>query len=254
MIDTAERISFQSSADAFVYHKQYRAYEYAADVIHGNVLEVGSGDGYGLKLLAPKADNYVALDKFKTDVDPSLYPNVSFLQTTIPPLGGCDDDSFDFVICFQVIEHIQDDDALIKEINRVLKPGGKLLLSTPNIKMTLSRNPFHIREYTVQSMEELLGKHFPDVDVRGVFGDNIVMEYYAKNKESVRAIMKYDILDLQYKLPRWVLKWPYEVVNKMNRNSLARNNETIVDQISTDNYIIQPAGDRCLDLFAVAQA
>ena len=254
MIDSAERISFQSNADAFVYHKQFKAYEYAAEVISGRVLEVGSGDGYGLRLLAPKTSSYVALDKFKTDIDPAHYPNVEFIQTNIPPLDGCDDASFDYVICFQVIEHITNDVELVKEIRRVLKPGGKLLMSTPNIKMTLSRNPFHIREYTVKQMREILNPLFTITEVRGVFGDDIVMSYYEKNKASVRAIMKYDFLNLQYRLPRWILKTPYEIVNKLNRNHLAKNNQGIVSELSTANYFIKKADDHCLDLFAIAQA
>ena len=58
----------------------------------------------------------------------------------VPPLKF-DDNSIDFVVTFQVIEHIKDDEKFVQEIHRVLKPGGKLILTTPNILMSLSRNP-----------------------------------------------------------------------------------------------------------------
>ena len=45
----------------------------------------------------------------------------------VPPLKF-DDNSIDFVVTFQVIEHIKDDEKFIQEIHRVLKPGGKLIL------------------------------------------------------------------------------------------------------------------------------
>ena len=49
----------------------------------------------------------------------------------------------------------------VKEIYRVLKPGGKLILTTPNKAMTLSRNPWHVREYTNSEMKEILSVSFP---------------------------------------------------------------------------------------------
>ena len=61
---------------------------------------------------------------------------------------------------FQVIEHIKDDEKFVQEIHRVLKPGGKLILTTPNILMSLSRNPWHIREYNPTEMNEILKHHF----------------------------------------------------------------------------------------------
>ena len=48
----------------------------------------------------------------------------------IPPLHNIESNSIDYVVTFQVIEHIQDDNYFLEEIYRVLKPGGKLLLTT----------------------------------------------------------------------------------------------------------------------------
>jgi 2-polyprenyl-3-methyl-5-hydroxy-6-metoxy-1,4-benzoquinol methylase len=93
----------------------------------------------------------------------------------IPPFVGLDDNSFDVVISFQVIEHIKDDFNYLKEIHRVLRPGGKALITTPNIKMSLSRNPWHIREYTSNELKGLGQKVFSSVKMLGIAGNEKVM-------------------------------------------------------------------------------
>ena len=85
--------------------------------------------------------------------------------------------SFDFVISFQVIEHIKNDKLFVKEIFRVLKDGGKFIVTTPNIEMTLTRNPWHIREYTITELENLLLQDFQSVKKSGVFGNDKIKKY-----------------------------------------------------------------------------
>ena len=132
-----------------------------------------------------------------------------------------------------------DDDKFVKEIFRVLKPGGKLILTTPNLLMSLSRNPWHIREYRPSEMKNILRKYFHNLTVKGVYGNDVVMEYYSKNKESVSKITRFDIFNLQYIMPRWILKVPYDILNRFNRNKLKANNESIVDSVKVDDYLIQ---------------
>ena len=62
---------------------------------------------------------------------------------------------FDVVLCNHVLEHVKDDILALKEIRRVLKKDGKMILTTPNILMSLSRNPWHFREYTPFEMNEI---------------------------------------------------------------------------------------------------
>ena len=175
-------------------------------MVHGDVLELGTGSGYGIEHIAKAADRFVTVDKFVTEIDFEKFPNVEFHQMTLPDLSQFADASFDFVISFQVIEHIVDDHAYVREAARVLKPGGKMIVTTPNKKMSLTRNPWHIREYTIAELKSLFGKYFAAVEARGVFGNEKIMAYYANNKAAVEKITRFDIFNLQYLLPRQLLQ------------------------------------------------
>lgn len=85
------------------------------------------------------------------------------------PLGV---DAVDAVISFETIEHIEDDEDLIDEFSRVLRPGGTLFISSPNSKVTSPDgevgNQFHVREYTLEELTTLVTGH--GFEVEGVFG------------------------------------------------------------------------------------
>ena len=58
-------------------------------------------------------------------------PNNSFIEASGDELPFAND-SFDHVLCIEVIEHVDDPSAFFKEFNRVLKLGGVLIVATPN--------------------------------------------------------------------------------------------------------------------------
>ncbi len=251
ILQTAERVSHEDMSDNYVFQRSLLAYLEAAKMVSGDVLEIGAGEGYGIKHIAPKADKYLTLDKHPVYIDPE-YTNVSFKQMNIPPLSGIEDNSFDFVVSFQVIEHIEADNKYVSEIHRVLRPGGKFILTTPNKKMSITRNPWHVREYTIEELIKLLGQSFSKVDAKGVFGNEKIMDYYNKNKASVRKITRFDIFDLQHKLPRQILQIPYDILNRMNRKKLLNQNNNLVSDIHYEDYSISEAKEGCFDLFYVA--
>lgn len=224
-------------------------------MISGNVLELGCGAGRGMELIAKAADTYTGIDK-NSDLLAShrkQYPNFTFLEQNIPPFKGIEDNTFDFVITFQVIEHIEDDGLFIKEIHRVLKPGGKAIITTPNIKMSLTRNPWHIREYTAKELDTLLNKYFNQVDVYGIYGSNAVNEYFERNRASVQKITRFDIFNLQYKLPRKVLQVPYDILNRMNRKKLQKGGSELVSKVTVKDYSMNNEADAGFDFFAVME-
>ena len=254
ILQTAERSSHLDPSENVIFQRHLIAYKEAAKFISGTVLEVGSGVGYGIMELAPKADNYIAVDKYDTEISDKLRleNNITFIKTEVPPLKGIKDNSIDFVVTFQVIEHIEDDKMFLQEIYRVLKPGGKMILTTPNSIMSLTRNPWHTREYNPEEMGKVLKSSFNDYELKGVFGNDKVMDYYNKNKESVSKITRFDILNLQHWLPRWLLQIPYDILNRFNRHSLQDNNEGIVNSLVYTDYSIANSNSECLDHFCIA--
>lgn len=253
VLQTAERVSDTNASDNFVFQRSLLAYEYAKGLVKGQVLEVGSGEGYGLRILSNQSETYTMLDKYQFDPQKMEgYPKALFIQTEVPPFKGINDNTYDIVVSFQVIEHIKNDKLFVQEIHRVLKPGGKFLCTTPNIKMSLSRNPWHIREYTVQGLKDLMLKYFSAVDAKGVFAGSKAMEYYEKNRVSVNKIMRFDVFRMQWWMPRQILQVPYDVMNRMNRKKLLKNNQNLTSHLTTADFYIEQANDSCLDLYFIA--
>jgi len=249
-MQTAERSSGHDPSEQVIYNRCLYAYKAASDYVKGNIIELGSGEGYGIQILAPLAQRYLAVDKFDTDI--KGHTNVEFRKQLLPSLAGIADNTFDFAVTFQVIEHIQDDKTFISEIHRVLKPGGMLLLTTPNRLMSLTRNPWHIREYTSAELAAVVGKSFDKVEVKGVFGSPVVMEYHERNKASVQRITRFDILKLQYRLPRQLLQIPYDIMNRLNRRRLLEGNSEIVNKVSLSDFFLKNTTEDCFDLFVFA--
>lgn len=246
---TAERVSLEVS-DNFVYQRSRLAYVEAAKLVSGHVLEIGTGTGYGVDIIAPNASEFVTLDKYRSSCVDSLPINSRFVEAKVPPLPF-EDEVFDCVVSFQVIEHIKRDKLFVKEVMRVLRPGGKFIVSTPNRPMSLTRNPWHVREYSADELRQLLSD-FSSVEQLGVSGNERVWEYYRHNAESVRRIMRFDVLRIQWWLPRWILQIPYDILNRMNRRKLHSQNTALTESITMNDYRLQSVDDRCFDLFYIA--
>ena len=101
-------------------------------------------------------------------------------------------------------------------------------------------------------MENTLKKSFTSFVIKGVYGKDKVIQYYQKNKVSIKKITRFDIFNLQYLLPRWALQIPYDFLNRINRRKLESNNNDIVSSVSVDDYYIKEDTENCLDYFCIA--
>lgn len=126
------------------------------------VLEAGCGEGYGADLLAGVADRVIAVDYDEpaTRHIRGRYPAVDVLRANLAvlPIRSA---TVDVVVNFQVIEHLWDQETFLAECFRALRPGGRLLITTPN-RLTFSAgrdtplNPYHTRELAADELAELL--------------------------------------------------------------------------------------------------
>jgi SAM-dependent methyltransferase len=122
-------------------------YTFVAGRIGGcTVLDVGCGSGEGLKALSARA-----LDALGIDLDDRLdRPDV---RVEIKPVQEVPDKSFDVVVCLDVIEHIERDEAFIDHLFRVARTA--VFVTTPNYTMSRNQNPYHVREYTPREFARL---------------------------------------------------------------------------------------------------
>jgi SAM-dependent methyltransferase len=134
-------------------------YLWATNLVQGEVLDVACGTGYGSRLLA-RAASVSGVDRAVEAVALARNRvNGAFHVADVPPIPFADD-CFDFVVSFETVEHIPEDEEFVREIRRVLRPGGYVLISTPNQDVSTvdgtPLNEWHIREYTLGSLKELL--------------------------------------------------------------------------------------------------
>jgi SAM-dependent methyltransferase len=158
------------------------------------VLEAGCGEGYGAGLLARVARRVVGLDyDVLTAAHVSRrYPEVAVARANLvalPLTSG----SVDAVVSLQVIEHLWDQGLFLRECLRVLRPGGVLVVSTPN-RITFSPgldtplNPFHTRELDPRELAGLVTEAgFDAVEVQGLHHGPRLQELDARHGSLVEA-------------------------------------------------------------------
>jgi SAM-dependent methyltransferase len=161
-------------------HQQATRYSWVTSFTNGkHVLEVGCGSGVGChEILTAGAIGVTGVD---VDTDAVQHARENFsspqlefdvVESSRLPLR---DALFDFVVALETVEHVEDDRSFVEELARVLRPGGELILSTPNRLVTnpgtsiddCPVNPLHIREYSQQELGELLTECFIDVEWYG---------------------------------------------------------------------------------------
>lgn len=150
-----------------------KRYLFACPYCAGNVvLDAACGVGYGSAELGRVAARVVGVD---VDEDAISYArsrygggNVEFATMDVSLLR-LDDASFDVVVSFETIEHLDDRGAFLREVTRVLRPSGTFVVSTPHAPHTTERpqNPFHRVEYSREDFVRLLAEHFANVELFG---------------------------------------------------------------------------------------
>lgn len=136
------------------------------------VLDAACGTGYGTAELGRVASRAAGVDVDEAAVAyaRSRYAadNVEFARMDATSLAY-EDASFDTVVSFETIEHLDDRDAFLREVVRVLRPDGAFVVSTPKAAATIDHpdNPFHRVEYSVDDFARLLSTYFDEVDLFG---------------------------------------------------------------------------------------
>jgi ubiquinone/menaquinone biosynthesis C-methylase UbiE len=182
--NSGERVipdNLQTKEEYIIYLKHLFAYKFAKEYLRPDslVLEVGCGEGYGASYLSDKL-KMVAID---VDRDIIERAKIKYVHSAINFMvyDGINlpfnDDYFDAVISFQVIEHIKDDKKYIQEIYRVLERDGVFIVTTPNKRYRLGFrqrpwNVFHIREYNAKELKSLLKTQFTQVELKGILAED----------------------------------------------------------------------------------
>ncbi|MCX6315871.1 MAG: class I SAM-dependent methyltransferase [Bacteroidetes bacterium] len=250
---TAERVSESNTADNYLIQRHMFAYQFAARHVSQAVLEIGCGEGYGYTVLKDKIRHYVGIDKSNIKTAKWSSENADFFQMKVPQLRNIPSNMFDYIISFQVIEHIKDDDLFLREANRVLKKGGKLLLSTPNRPASFTRNPFHVREYIAQELLTKATNHFSSASVLGLNPSQKLKEYLNEHKTQVEKILKWDIFNFEKRLPRVLLRIPYNVFNQLNKLKIYYKAGGMLNDISQEDFILGEPSASSLDLYMIAE-
>lgn len=255
MVATRERPSFEEANNVTV-KRCFFAYEFAVPYITGKeVADIGCANGYGTIELSKSAAKITGFDYSEDTVKENLktysyQSNLDFKVAKVPPIP-LPDESVDVVTAFQFIEHIHLRLEFMKDVYRVLKPGGVFLCTTPNRQMSIARNPYHVFEYTFPEMEAEAKQVFPSFELKGLNGNEVVNKYYEDNARWAKKILRLDPLGIHKIVPSSWISGIYNLLNNKMRNQLKDTNQATT-AISTKDFVLQDKGlEKCWDIYLI---
>lgn len=160
-----ERFDPAQSADTLMDAEHRGRYWWAAQLLSGkSVLDAGCGTGYGLEILAAAG----AAELTGVDLDAGAVAEsrargegcgATVVQGDLQALM-MPDDSFDAAVCFETIEHLESPERGLAELRRVVRPGGMIVVSSPNPDVYPPGNEHHRHELRPQELCDLVARHF----------------------------------------------------------------------------------------------
>lgn len=179
--------------DSLIIARTGAAYDYGLQLLDKHdciVLDFGSGRGHGVQkaeaALNPRL--IVSIDKYSpylknqqlSLVKDDLPAAYGFIQArTDLPL--CDD-SIDVVTSMHVIEHLPNPSLFLKEVSRVLRRDGKLLLATPNRYNLVGNNPYDEQVYVGHEIRELLDQNGFSAQIYYLVANDRAMRIHERKK------------------------------------------------------------------------
>lgn len=244
----------------YIFLMHMKSYETILGEVKGKtVLDFGCGEGYGARILSQSAQQVTGIDISQEAIEQAKIkytsPNVSFkyIRTPNDIITIFGKNSFDIVISYQVIEHIHDAMVYLEQIKKVLKPQGKLYLTTPNANFRLlffqkPWNQFHVREYTYDSLQKTLKKVFTEVSIRGFTATEKLL---AIEKKRVRR-NKWILWPLtNYFVPEFLRQSSLSWIKKVVLNKNPSNSSNFDGLEKEDVYMTSVMKKTCPDFFAI---
>jgi SAM-dependent methyltransferase len=136
----------------------------------GRLLEVPAGEGALAWRLAEMGYEVVG-----GDVDPDFFkvPYLRCLRLDMNDIFPIEDETFSYISCIEGLEHLENQFSFVRECRRILRPGGKLVLSTPNILNIASR-----MKYLLSGFYSLFPRPLNEFNLIPVFDHIHPVSYY----------------------------------------------------------------------------
>lgn len=134
--------------------------------INGKLIDVGCGLGWFLRYMNAR---YPTLDTTGTDhsqlaVDTTIAFGGKAFQSDCYKFARGQEGVYDYVSAQEIIEHVSSPSKLLKECKQALRPGGKVLITTP-VRGRYIEADDHMQEFSPKELTDLMGEYFENVNV-----------------------------------------------------------------------------------------
>jgi ubiquinone/menaquinone biosynthesis C-methylase UbiE len=164
---TGERLTTAVSGE--IESEHLHRYLYARELCRGkDVLDIACGEGYGSALLSQVAKSVLGID---SALDIIEHARRSYTAANLRFSCGdarridAETASIDLAVSFETLEHLVEQDTFLRELRRILRPEGIVIISTPDRDnyVNPAPNPYHLLELTRGEFISLLSQYFANV-------------------------------------------------------------------------------------------
>lgn len=244
-----------SLADHVIHLMHIATYDFAEQFTAGKrVLDFGCGSGYGSARIARGAACVQAVDVASDAVAyaRTKHQAANLAYSVIDPAAALPfpDGHFDVVLSFQVFEHVADIRHYLGEVRRVLRPGGRFILVTPDRRHRLLPfqkpwNRWHLHEYSARQLEAAIAPFFDLGQMLSMSGTPAMIAVETDRYRTVKW------LTLPFTLPIWPNALRVAFLNRVHALRKPRSGPEVACPFTARDVIIAPGAQPSVNLVAV---